>query len=132
MSKGHTPGQGAAARGGTINVQTWSSRSMKDRRRVTSTLSGRWAPSFSQQIPLREDHPFHPLFNVAYQEVFGVLGGERNLGVAVNMFYSENVTGWFRTIRDFENTTNSPAYVWDYRTQDGFNNRKQASVNVKT
>lgn len=130
--KGHTPDQGADSLGGTINLKTRSPLSMREKRRLTYSLSGRWAPSFSQQIPLREDHPFHPLFNLAYQEVFSVLGGERNLGVAVNMFYSENVAGWFRTIRDFENTTNTPAYVWDYRTQDGFNNRKQASVNVKT
>ncbi len=130
--KGHTPDQSADSLGGTINLKTRSPLSMREKRRVTYNLAGRWAPSFSQQIPLREDHPFHPLFNVAYQEVFGVLGGERNLGVAVNMFYSENVTGWFRTIRDYENTTAQPAYVWDYRTQDGFNNRKQASVNVKT
>ncbi|MBI4623369.1 MAG: TonB-dependent receptor, partial [Verrucomicrobia bacterium] len=130
--KGHTPDGGADSLGGTINLKTRSPLSMKEKRRVTYGISGRWAPSFSQQIPLREDHPFHPLANLAYQEVFGVFGGERNLGVAVNVFYSENVAGYFRTIRDFENTTNTPAYLWDYRTQDAFNNRKQASVNVKT
>ena len=104
---------------------------MKEKRRVTYSASARWAPPFTEQIPLREAHRAHPLVNVGYQEVFGVLGGERNLGVALNVFYSENVAGYFRTIRDFENTTNQPAYLWDYRTQDAFNNRKQASVNLK-
>ena len=42
----------------------------------------RIAPSFTEQVPLREAHRAHPLFNLAWQEVFGVLGGERNLGVS--------------------------------------------------
>lgn len=130
--KGHTPDKGADSLGGTINLKTRSTLSMKEKRRVSYSLSGRWAPSFAQQIPLREDHPVHPLFNFSYQEVFDVLGGERNLGVSVNTFYSENVSGYFRTIRDFENTTTTPAYLWDYRTQDAYNNRKQGSLNVKT
>ncbi len=130
--KGHTPDKGADSLGGTINLKTRSTLSMKEKRRLTYSVSGRWAPTFSQQIPLREDHPFHPLVNLSYQEVFDVLGGDRNLGVSVNTFYSENVAGYFRTIRDFENTTNRPAYLWDYRTQDAYNNRKQSSVNVKT
>ncbi len=129
--KGHTPDKGADSLGGTINLKTRSPLSMKEKRRVTYSASARWAPPFTEQIPLREAHRAHPLVNVGYQEVFGVLGGERNLGVALNVFYSENVAGYFRTIRDFENTTNQPAYLWDYRTQDAFNNRKQASVNLK-
>ncbi|MDP3071919.1 MAG: TonB-dependent receptor [Opitutaceae bacterium] len=129
--KGHTPDKGADSLGGTINLKTRSPLSMSEKRRVTYSASVRWAPPFTQQIPLREAHRMHPLVNVGYQEVFGVLGGERNLGVSLNFFYSENVAGYFRTIRDFENTTNQPAYLWDYRTLDGFNNRKQASVNLK-
>jgi TonB-dependent receptor len=47
------------------------------------------------------------------------------------VFYSEQAVGYFRTLRDFENTTNQPAYVWDYRTQDNYNNRKQSSLNLR-
>ncbi len=129
--KGHTPDKGADSLGGTINLKTRSPLSMREKRRVTYSASARWAPPFSQQIPLREAHRIHPLVNVGYQEVFGVLGGERNLGVALNLFYSENVAGYFRTIRDFQNTPTQPAFLWDYRTQDAFNNRRQASVNLK-
>jgi TonB-dependent receptor len=129
--KGHTPDKGADSLGGTINLKTRSPLSMREKRRLTYSASARWAPSFTQQIPLREAHRLHPLVNVGYQEVFDVLGGERNLGVALNVFYSENVAGYFRTLRDFENTTAQPAYLWDYGTQDAFNNRKQGSINVK-
>ncbi len=130
--KGHTPDKGADSLGGTINLKTRSPLSMREKRRTTYSASARWAPPFTQQIPLREAHRIHPLVNLAHQEVFDVFGGDRNLGVSLNVFYSENVAGYFRTIRDFENTTAQPAYLWDYRTQDAFNNRKQASVNLKT
>ncbi|MSU50719.1 MAG: TonB-dependent receptor [Opitutus sp.] len=129
--KGHTPDKGADSLGGTVNLKTRSPLSMREKRRVTYSATARWAPPFTQQIPLREAHRLHPMVNLAYQEVFGVFGGERNLGVSVNAFYSENVAGYFRTIRDFENTTNQPAYVWTFGNQDAFNSRKQASVNLK-
>ncbi len=131
LIKGHTPDKGAASMGGTLNLKTRSSLSMADKRRLTYSLAGRLAPSFTDQIPMREAHRFHPLLNVGYHEIFDVLGGQRNLGVVVNTFYSENVAGMFRTTRDFQNTTAQPAYLWDYRTQDIFNNRKQLSANVK-
>ena len=131
LIKGHTPDKGADSLGGTINFKTRSPLSMREKRRFTISSSARWAPAFTEQIPLRRAHPGHPLLNAAYQEVFSVLGSERNLGVAVNVFYSENVFGNFRTTRDFENTLNTPAYLWDYRTEDNFNNRKQASISAK-
>jgi TonB-dependent receptor len=131
LIKGHTPDKSAASMGGTLNLKTRSALRMAEKRRITYSLAGRLAPSFTEQIPLREQHRFHPLFNASYQELFNVLGGQRNLGVVFNAFYSENVAGMFRTTRDFENTLNQPAYVWDYRTQDIFNNRKQLSGNVR-
>lgn len=129
--KGHTPDQDADSLGGTINLKTRTPLSMTEKRRVTYSFGVRAAPSFTQQVPLRRAHPSHPLLNLSYEEVFDAFGGKHNLGVAVNAFYSENVAGYFRTIRDYQNTTSQPAYLWDYRTQDGYNNRKQSSLNVK-
>ena len=60
-----------------------------------------------------------------------MLGAERNLGVSLNLFYSEQAVGFFSTTRDFQDTVATPAYVWDYRTQDNYNNREQSSVNAK-
>ncbi len=131
LTKGHTPDKEAGSLGGTVNLKSRSSLSMKEKRRVSFNFSGRLAPPGTEQIPLREEHRFHPLLNVAYQEVFGVFGEERNLGVAVNLFYSEQAIGFFSTTRDFQNTAATPAYVWDYRTTDNYNNRKQSSVNAK-
>ena len=47
------------------------------------------------------------------------------------MFYSENAVGGFRTTRDFENTTAQPAYLWDYRTGDVYNHRRQKNITTK-
>ena len=131
LTKGHTPDKEAGSIGGTINLKSRSPLSMKERRRLTYSAGVRYAPSFTEQTPTREKHRAHPLFNVGWQELFDVFGGERNLGLSLNVFYSENVVGGFRTLRDFENTTAQPAYLWDYRTWDNYNNRKQASVSLK-
>ena len=131
VTKGHTPDKEAGSLGGTVNLKSRSTLSMKEKRRITYNFSGRLAPPGTQQIPLREEHRLHPLFNLGYQEVFDVPGGQRNLGVSVNLFYSEQAVGFFSTTRDFQDTAATPAYVWDYRTQDNYNNRKQSSVNAK-
>jgi TonB-dependent receptor len=132
LIKGHTPDKGADSLGGTLNMKTRSPLNMKEKRRLSYSGTVRLAPSFTEQIPVREKHRAHPLFTLGYQEVFDVLGGQRNLGVAVNLFYSENAVGGFRTVRDFQSTMNEPAYVWSYRTWENYNNRKQMSLNVKT
>ena len=131
VTKGHLPDASSDSLGGSVNMLTRSPLSMAETQRIDYSASVRFAPSFTAQDPLRRQHPSHPLVNGSYQRVFSVLGGERNLGIAVNAFYSENVAGYFTTQRDFQNTTASPAYLWDYRTSDNFNNRKQSSVNLK-
>ncbi len=131
LIKGHTPDKGADSLGGTLNLKSRSPLGMKEKRRTTYNFSTRIAPPGTEQIPMREDHRAHPLFNVAHQEVFDVLGGERNLGIALNLFYSEQAVGFFSTTRNFQTTTTQPAYLFDYTTEDNYNNRKQSSVNLK-
>jgi TonB-dependent receptor len=134
LIKGHTPDKTADSLGGTINMKTRSPLNMKEKRRVSYSATVRIAPSFTEQVPPREEHRSHPLITLAYQEVFSVLGGDRNLGIAANIFYSENGVGGFRVTNQYQNTTNlaDPAYLWSYQTRENYNNRKQASVNVKT
>ncbi|MFM7750759.1 MAG: TonB-dependent receptor plug domain-containing protein, partial [Opitutaceae bacterium] len=131
LTKGHRPDRSADSLGGTVNLKTRSSLNMKERRRFTYSLSTRIAPSFVDQIPMREDHAAHPMLNFSYQGLYDVLGGSRNLGLSVSAFYSENAVGFFQTDRDYQNTTVQPAYVWSYQTFDNYNNRKQASISVK-
>jgi TonB-dependent receptor len=130
--KGHTPEKSADSLGGTINFKTRSPLSMKEKRRFSYTISARQAPWFTEQVPLREAHRSHPLFSGSYQEKFRVAGsGEDNLAVSVHAFYSENVFGYFRAQRDYQQTNSAPAFLWDYRTMDNYNNRKQMSLATK-
>lgn len=129
--KGQTPDQTADSLGGSVNLKTRSPLSMREKRRIGYSFGARWAPPFYDHTQVRRNHPIHPLTNLAYQEVFDVFGGDRNLGVSVNLFYSENVNGPSSLQYDYQNTAASPAYLWDFRTQNQFNNRTQKSVNVK-
>ncbi|PAW63199.1 MAG: hypothetical protein B9S34_14790, partial [Opitutia bacterium Tous-C1TDCM] len=131
LVKGHTPDKGADSLGGTINLRSRSPLSLRERRRTTYSFIARLAPAFTRQVPMREDHRVHPVLNLAHQQVFDAFGGDRNLGVSANLFYSENVVSYFLTTRDFQNTVAQPAYLWDYRTQDFYANRKQWSLNLK-
>ncbi|MDO8540499.1 MAG: TonB-dependent receptor [Opitutaceae bacterium] len=130
--KGHTPDKGADSLGGTVNFKTRSPLNMREKRRLSYNFSVSGVPPGTDQVPIREKHRYHPLFNAAYLQKFGIFGSkEDNLAVSVNLFYSENAFGFFRTQRDYQQTNNQPAYLWDYRTTDNFNNRKQMSVNTK-
>ncbi len=131
LIKGHTPDKGADSLGGTVNLKSRSPLSLREKRRTTYSLTTRVAPSFFEQTPLRGDHRAHPLATLAHQEVFDIFGGTRNLGVAVNLFYSENAVGGVSTLFDYQNTMNEAAYIWDYRAWENINNRKQMSLNLR-
>ena len=130
--KAPTPDMDPDSLGGAVNMKTKSSLGLKEKRRVNYRLGVKWAPPFMwSQTPTREQHRTHPITSVGYQEVFGVLGGERNLGVTLNAFYIENPTTYASTIRDYTFSLNDPAYVYDYRTNDAYNLRKQRSLTFK-
>lgn len=132
LIKGQTPDKGADSLGGTINFKTRSTFSMKEDRRTTYNVSMRWAPPFFEQTPIRSQHRSHPIFNLTHQQVFSILGGHRNLGTSVNLFYSENAVGGFETVFDRTFINDGPAPVFNYQTWDNTNNRKQQSINFKT
>ena len=132
LTKGQTPDRSVDSLGGGVNFKTRSPLSMREKRRVSYNFTARTAPSFTDQVPLREKRRTHALFNVGYQEKFAIFGSEtENLAVSVNGFYSENAFGFFRTNRDFQRTNTQPAFLWDYRTQDNYNNRMQRSISTK-
>ena len=124
LTKGHRPDTGADSLGGTVNLKSRSPLSMKERRRIDYSASVRYAAPFTRQVAWQERHREHPLLNLGYQEVFDVAGDRRNLGISVNAFYVENSNGLFVTDRLFQNTTAVPAFNYDYRVMDKYNNRK--------
>ncbi len=131
LIKGHTPDKGADSLGGTINFKSRSTFSMRENSRTTYNFSTRWAPPFFEQTPIRSQHRAHPILNLTHQQVFSVFGDQRNLGVSLNVFYSENAVGGFYTLYDYVNVPSGPAPVRQFQTYDNTNNRKQMSVNFK-
>lgn len=131
LIKGHTPDKGADSLGGTINFKSRSTFSMRENHRTTYNFSTRWAPPFFEQTPIRSQHRAHPILNLTHQQVFSVFGDQRNLGVSLNLFYSENAVGGFYTLYDYVNVPSGPAPVRQFETYDNTNNRKQMSVNFK-
>ncbi len=132
LTKGQTPDRSVDSLGGGVNFKTRSPLNQSEKRRISYNFTARQAPSFSEQVPLREQRRTHALFNASYIEKFAIFGSESpNLAVSLNAFYSENAFGFFRTNRDYQQVDGQPAYVWDYRTQDNYNNRTQRSLSTK-
>lgn len=130
--KAPTPDMPGDSLGGAVNLKTRSPLTMKEKRRIDYGASVRWAAPFFDHIPLRTAHRAHPMLSLGYQEVFDVFGKERNLGVSLKAFYSENVNSVDQTLLDYQsNSSSTPAYVWDYRRQNAYNNRLQRSLNFK-
>ena len=134
LTKGQTPDKPVDSLGGSVNFKTRSPLSMREKRRLVYNLQYRTAPSFTEQVPMRQQHRNHALGNIQYTEKFAIFGaeeGRENLAVSLNAFYTENAFGVYQTDRDFQQTNNQPAFLWDYRTRDNFNVRKQRSISSK-
>ena len=129
--KGQLPDQSADSIGGSVNLKTRSPLGMTERRRFNYSFGARWAPPFFEQTEMRRAHRAHPQLNFGYQEVFDVLGGRRNLGLAVTTFYSENVNVPDFNSYDQQNTAALPAYTWSFNNSNRYSNRRQASFNLK-
>jgi TonB-dependent receptor len=130
--KGHTPDKGADSLGGTINFKTRSALSMKEKRVFTYNVGGTWAPSFAEHTPARRDRPLQPMLSGTYNEVFSILGGERNLGIALNGFYQDKVVTYGQSVTNYQNTTAPVAYAYDYRTSDAIHESFQKDLNLRT
>ena len=131
VTKAPTPDMPADSIGGAVNFKSASPLDLKGRRRVSFSTSLRWAPEGIKNVPMAYEHPLHPTAKVNWREVFGVRGGERNLGLSFNAFYSENASGGYTGTNAFENTLNRHAYLYDYQARDIYNNRKQKSVSLR-
>ena len=131
VTKAPTPDMPADSIGGAINFKSASPLDMKGTRRITYGASFRWATRAFDNVPLAYEHSLHPTLKAGWQEVFGVWGGQRNLGVTVNAFYSENSSGGFTGTNAYENVLTRHAYLYDYQSRDIYNNRKQKSLSAK-
>lgn len=130
--KAPTPEMRADALGGGINVKTRSTLSLSEKRRLTYKLGARWAPSFYEQIPARDERSIHPQTGFGYQEVFSVFGGEKNLGISLDGVYSENIAAYFRNINYHRtNVLDDQVGVYMSHMADVITMPKQMSATLK-
>ncbi|MBI5768061.1 MAG: TonB-dependent receptor [Verrucomicrobia bacterium] len=131
VTKGSTPDMPAESIGGAINLKTRTPLAMKEKRRFAYRVGAKVVPSFVDAIPMRHERPAHPITSMSYQELFDAFGGSRNFGVSLDVFYSENVSGYYQVIQEYQNTVNSPAYVYDFQSLETYNHRTQQGVSLK-
>jgi iron complex outermembrane recepter protein len=128
LIKGHTPDQTANSLGGSVNLKTASPLNMREKRRFSYTFIGKWAPRFLEHWSERTRHPVHPLINLGYQEAFDVLGGTRNFGVSVGLYYVENANPGNRE-EYFYNAASG--YIYDYRSISNYVNKHIGTATVR-
>ncbi|MDR0352396.1 MAG: TonB-dependent receptor [Opitutaceae bacterium] len=131
VTKAPTPDMSADSFGGAINMKSASPLNMRDKRRVNYKMSLRWSPYWIDNVPLAHKHPLHPTISMSWQEVLGVFGGRRNLGMRLNLFYSENASGGYTSSYARQDTTSSNAYVYSHAERDAYNNTKQSSASLR-
>jgi TonB-dependent receptor len=129
---GVLPDSSADSIGGSLNLKTRSTFGMREKRRINYSIGGRFVPPFFYRTPERAERNLHPAFSFSYSERFGVLGGRNNLGVALSLGYSENLNMFNIRMFDYQSTLSSPAYISDFQTFSGTNNRHLLAVNLKT
>lgn len=129
---GQLPERSADSIGGALNLKTRSTFGMREKRRVTYSAGARWAPPFFYRTPERAKRDFHPTLSFSYAERYSVLGGSNNLGIALSLAYSEYLNLFNIRTFDYQTTTNPVAYLRDYQTLSGTNNRHYSALTLKT
>lgn len=120
---GQTPDKRADSIGGQLNLKTRSPLAMKEDHRTNYNLGVRWAPPFAKRSELRAAHDVNPVGSVAYQQVFSVGGGHRNLGISLNASYTESVNEINYDQLLYQRTATAPAFMNDYTRFSGLNTR---------
>ena len=120
---GQTPDKRADSLGGQLNLKTASPLNLREGRRITYVVSGRFFPSSSERAATIAGHRVRPDFSASYQEVFSVNGGHRNLGLMVNASYQEVLNQHDWDILLWEGTTNPVSQLRDYTRKSGLNDR---------
>lgn len=119
--KAPTPDIDADSIGGAINIRSRSGFDLKQRR-ITYSVGG--------IVGVDRDSP-HFASTFSYSDALSVLGGERNLGVSLNLGYREHRATLDNVRQDFQNVDTSPAYRWRTEVRDFTNIRTRYGGGLK-
>jgi TonB-dependent receptor len=120
---GQTPDKRADSLGGQLNLKTRSPLAMRENRRISYGLAGRYYPSWSDRNFAVSERPLRGDINATWTEVMSVAGGHRNLGIVINGAYQRIINGHDWDSLLYEATTNPLAQPRDYSRWSGFNDR---------
>jgi iron complex outermembrane recepter protein len=119
--KAPTPDIDADSIGGAINIRSRSGFDLKQRR-ITYSLGG--------ILGYERDSP-HFAGTFSYSDALSVFGGERNLGVSLDLGYRQHRATLDNVRQDFQNVTTSPAYRWRTEVRDFTNIRTRYGGGLK-
>jgi iron complex outermembrane recepter protein len=128
---GQTPDRRADGFGAQINLKSRSPLAMSEKRRFNYSLSGNYAPDHEDRSSAYGDRPFSYSGSVGYTEVFDVLGGSRNLGLAMTLSNQQVLRQFNQDLLQYENTLNPNAALRDYDRRDGTNHRFITALSLR-
>lgn len=128
-----TPDMSADSIGGSVIFHTRDPLAIEGDYELSYRVADRVQGLIDGETPTGKQHDQHPFLSLMYDGVFNVFGGHRNLGISFSAFYSENATGYWENGNNlYQQSLADPAYLYQYQTIDGYNNRKQTSFDLKT
>lgn len=119
--KAPTPDIDADSIGGAINIRSRSGFDLKQRR-ITYSVGG--------IVGYDRDSP-HFAGTFSYSDALSLLGGERNMGVSLNVGYREHRATLDNVRQDYQNVDTSPAYRWRTEVRDFTNIRTRYGGGLK-
>jgi len=128
-----TPDMSADSIAGAVLFNTRDPLSIEGDYELSYRVADRVQGWIDSETPSGKAHEQHPFLSANYDGVYDVAGGKRNLGVSFSAFYSENATGYDESGNNlYQQSLAEPAYMYQYQTIDGYNNRKQTSFDLKS
>ena len=128
---GQTPDKRADGFGAQINLKSRSPLAMAEKRRFNYGLNTNYAPDHEDRSSAYGKRPFSYSGNLGYMEVFDVLGGSRNLGLALTLSNQQVLRQFNQDLFQYENTVNPNAALSDYDRRDGTNHRFLSAVSLR-
>lgn len=121
LTKSPTPDMDADAIGGMVNLKSRSAFDLKGRR-VSYSLGVIEGARYRSPIPAG---------TISYSDVFDVFGGSKNFGISVTGNFRQHMAAMDFTSMNYQNTTASPAYMYNLSYDGRMSLRRRWGGGVK-
>lgn len=121
LTKSPTPDMDADAIGGMVNLKSRSAFDLKGRR-ISYSLGVIEGARYRSPIPAG---------TLSYSDVFNAFGGSKNLGISVTGSFRQHMSAMDFTTMNYQNTTASPAYMYNFAYDGRMSLRRRWGGGVK-